>query len=150
MITLSFLGTSVSLQEAVKKANEILASDTFYDTIAALPQMSNTTLSSAEIASILRTTNKKILVDTYWNPFGSKTKILDSYKFEVNTKKISSVTAYAVNTLINETLQIIALLGKEINFSDTPHQEEENENVFPWRIAEIAEIITRKNKRYAL
>lgn len=146
MITLIFSGRSASLMKAVEKANEILASDTFYETIAALPQMSNTTLSSSEIAKILKTTDQKIVVQTYWNPFGGTTKCLNSYRFEVNRKKISSVTAYAVNTLINETIHAIALLGNQINFSNSEHYSEEEENAFPWRIGEIAEIITRKTK----
>jgi len=149
MITLLFSGRSASIMKAVEKANEILASDTFYETIAALPQMSNTTLSSSEIAKILKTTNQKIIVHTYWNPFGAATKTLNSYRFEVNRKKISTVTAYAVNTLINETIHVIALLGDQINFSNSEHYHEEEENAFPWRIGEIAEIITRKTKRYA-
>lgn len=149
MVTLLFSGRSTSIMKAVEKANEILASDTFYDTIAALPQMSNTTLSSPEIAKILKTTNQKITVHTYWNPFGATTKNLNTYKFEVNTRKISTVTAYAVNTLINETIHVVALLGNQINFSNSDQYHEEEENAFPWRIGEIAEIISRKTKRYA-
>jgi len=149
MITLLFSGRSASVMKAVEKANEILASDTFYETIAALPQMSNTTLSSAEIAKILKTTDRKITVDTFWNPFGATTKTMNSYRFDVNTNKISCVTAYAVNTLINQTIQVIALLGNKINFSNSEHYNEEEENAFPWRIGEIAEIITRKTRRFA-
>jgi|GEM_PF-6971998 len=149
MITLLFSGRSASIMKAVEKANEILASDTFYETIAALPQMSNTTLSSPEIAKILKKTDQKITIHTYWNPFGAPTKTLNSYRFEVNRRKISSVTAYAVNTLINETIHVIALLGNQINFSNSEHYHEEEENAFPWRIGEIAEIISRKTKRYA-
>lgn len=148
MITLLFSGRSTSIMKAVEKANEILASDTFYETIASLPQMSNTSLSSPEIATILKTTNQKITVQTFWNPFGAKTKITNCYKFEVNRKKISTVTAYAVNTLINETIQAIALLENQINFSNSVYYSEEEENTFPWRIGEIAEIITRKTRRY--
>lgn len=149
MITLLFLGRNASIMKAVEEANEILASDTFYETIAALPQMSNTNLSSLEIAKILKTTDQKIAVHTYWNPFGAATKTLNSYRFEVNTKKISSVTAYAVNTLISETIHAISLLGNQINFSSNDHYYEEEENAFPWRIGEIAEILSRKTKRYA-
>lgn len=148
MITLLFSGKSTSIMKAVEKANEILASDTFYETIASLPQMSNTSLSSPEIAKILKATNRKITVQTFWNPFGAKTKNMSSYRFEVNRKKISTVTAYAVNTLINETIHTIALLENQINFSNSEHYSEEEENTFPWRIGEIAEIITRA-KRYA-
>lgn len=149
MITLLFLGRNASIMKAVEKANEILASDTFYETIAALPQMSNTNLSSKEIAKTLKTTDQKITIHTYWNPFGATTKTLNPYKFEVNTQKISSVTAYAVNTLINETIHVISLFGNNIKISNNDHYYEEEENVFPWKIGEIAEIISRKTKQYA-
>ncbi|WP_157485910.1 hypothetical protein [Flavobacterium soli] len=149
MITLLFSGRSASIMKAVQKANEILASDTFYEKIALLPQMSNTSLTSPEIARILKTTNRKITIHTYWNPFGKTTKKMNAYQFEVNTNKISCVTAYAVNTLINETIQVIALLGDQINFSNSDHYHEEEENAFPWRIGEIAEIISRKTRQFA-
>lgn len=149
MITLSFSGRSTSVMKAVEKANEILASEAFYEKIAALPQMSNTTLSSSEIAKILKTTERKIAIETHWNPFGAKTKMLSSYRFEVNKRKISNVTAYAVNTLINETIYMIALLGNQINFSNSEYYNEDEENAFPWRIGEIAEIITRKTRLHA-
>ncbi|MFY0481344.1 hypothetical protein ACI6PS_01960 [Flavobacterium sp. PLA-1-15] len=147
MITLIFSGHSTSISKAVQRANEILASDIFYEKIASLPQMCNTRLSSPEIATILKTTNRKIIIQTFWNPFGAKTKNKSSYGFLVNRKKISTVTAYAVNTLINETIHAIGSLENEIDLSKLPYDEEE-ENIFPWKIGVIAEIISRA-KRYA-
>ena len=111
--------------------------------------MSNTVMSSVEIALLLKRTDLKISINTYWNPFGGKVKIMNSCKFEVNTNKISCVTAYAVNTLINQTICVVARMGNQNLLLNSKFAEEEEENAFPGRIGEIAEIISRKTKQFA-
>lgn len=149
MITLLFSGRNDSIIKAVEKANEILESEAFYDKIAALPQMSNTNLTSSEIAALLKASNQKITVYAYWNPFGSVVKTFNPYRFGVNTKKISCITAYAVHTLINETIHSVALMSNKLDYTSTNVDPDEELNVLPWRIGEIAEIISRKTRRFA-
>ncbi|CAM4065721.1 hypothetical protein FLAN108750_08540 [Flavobacterium antarcticum] len=146
MIQLQYTGQNYAIRKAVKKANEILQSSAFYDKVAALPQMSNTDLSSREIATILQESKQSILVGTYWNPFSTRTKIEKPCLFKVNTYKMSRITAFAVNMLINESILSLATKCEGLCFEETVYEEMENPNVFPWRIGEIAEILTRKNK----
>lgn len=150
MIKLLYNGKNYAIKKAVKKANEILQSTGFYEKIAALPQMANINLSSQEIATILNQSNQEITVESFWNPFSKSTKISHPCLFKVNTYKLSCITAFAVNTLINESIFAVALKCDDLNFDQTNFDEMEYPNVFPWRIGEIAEILTRKNKIQAL
>ena len=150
MIKLLYNGKNYAIKKAVKKANEILQSTGFYEKIAALPQMANINLSSQEIATILNQSNQEITVESFWNPFSKSTKISHPCLFKVNTYKLSCITAFAVNTLINESIFAVALKCDDLNFDQTNFDEMEYPNVFPWRIGEIAEILTRKNKLQAL
>lgn len=149
MIKLLYNGKNYAIKKAVKKANEILQNSGFYEKIAALPQMANTALTSEEIASILNKNMQEITVESFWNPFSKSTKISHPCLFKVNTYKLSCITAFAVNTLINESIFAVALNCKELDFDQTNFDEMEYPNVFPWRIGEIAEILTRKNKLQA-
>jgi carboxypeptidase C (cathepsin A) len=146
MIKLLYQGKNYSIDTVVKKANEILQSNAFYERVAALPQMSNTDLSSREIAAILKENNQEICVKSFWNPFSKSTKILRPCLFKVNSYNLSCTTAFAVNTIINETLLSLALKCNALNFEETKLNESEYENIFPCRIGEVAEILTRKNK----
>ena len=150
MIKLLYNGKNYAIKKAVKKANEILQSSGFYEKIALLPQMANIDLSSREIASILKENTQEITVESFWNPFSKSTKIAHPCLFKVNTYKLSCITAFAVNTLINESIFAIAMESKQLNFDQTNFDEMEYPNVFPWRIGEIAEILTRKNKLQAI
>lgn len=150
MIKLLYQGKNYAIDNSVKKANEILQSTTFYEKVALLPQMSNTALSSCEISTILKENNQEICVQSFWNPFSKSTKIMKPYLFKINSYNISCTTAFAVNTIINETLLSLALKCDALNFEETILDELEYENVFPCRIGEVAEILTRKNKMSAL
>lgn len=150
MIKLLYNGKNYAIKKAVKKANEILQSASFYEKIADLPQMANIDLSSQEIASILHQNEQEITVESFWNPFSKSAKIYHPCLFKVNTYKLSCITAFAVNTLINESIFAVALKCDALNFDQTNFDEMEYPNVFPWRIGEIAEILTRKNKLQAL
>lgn len=150
MIKLIYDGKNYTIKKAVKKANEILQSNSFYETVASLPQMCNTDLSSREIAMILKESSQKISIGTYWNPFSKRTRIEKSCLFKVNTYKLCSITAYMVNTLINESILSSANKCKGLCFEETNYEEMDYPNVFPWRIGEIAEILTRKSKLLAL
>ncbi len=150
MIKLLYKGKNYAIIKAVKKANEILQSSGFYEKIAALPQMTNTELTSPVIASILKNKTQEITVESFWNPFSKSTKISHPCLFKVNTYNLSCITAFAVNTLINESIFAISLKCEQLNFDQTNFDEMEYPNVFPWRIGEIAEILTRKNKLQAL
>jgi hypothetical protein len=145
MIKLLYQGKNNAIDISVKKANEILQSTTFYERVASLPQMSNTELSSREIAAILKENNQEICVQSFWNPFSKSTKIMQPCMFKVNSYNLSCTTAFAVNTIINETLLSLALKCDALNFEETNLNEEEYENIFPCRIGEVAEILTRKN-----
>lgn len=149
MITLLYTGRNTSIRQAVEKANEILASDAFYEMIAALPQLTNTDLSSREVATILRETERNITVATFWSPFSPATKMTHEQQFRVNTKKISPVTAFAVNTLVNETIQTVSFWSGTLDFQTVDSESEEHDNCLPWRIGELAEIISRKSRRFA-
>ena len=150
MIKLLYNGKCYSIQKAVIKANEILQSKAFYERVASLPQMSNTNISSREIASILKHNNQKIIIESFWNPFSKPTRTTRPCLFKVNTYKLSCITAFAVNTLINESLLAISLKHEELNFEKTDFTELDYPNVFPWKIGAIAEILTRRNKLLAL
>lgn len=146
MIKLLYKGHNRPIIKAVKKANDALQSVDFYEKVASLPQMSNTNLSSPEIASILMANNQEIVVQCYWNPFGKPTKIKQPCLFMVNTYNLSCITAFVVNTLINETILSLALKCDSLNFEKINADEMEYPNIFPRRLGEVAEIITRKNK----
>lgn len=146
MIKLLYKGHNRAIKKAVKKANEALQSTVFYEKVALLPQMSNTNLSSSAIAAILLENNQEILVEGFWNPFGKSTKIKQPCLFMVNTYNLSCITAFAVNTIINETILSVALKCDSLNFEQTFADEMDYPNVFPRRLGEVAEIITRKNK----
>lgn len=146
MIKLLYQGKNKMIEKAVNKANEILQSSAFYEKVASLPQMSNTSLSSREIAIILKENNQEIFVRSFWNPFSKSTKILRPCLFKVNSYNLSGTIAFAVNTIINETLLSLALKCEELNFEVTHLDELEYENVFPSRIGQVAEILTRKSK----
>lgn len=146
MIKLFYKGKNYAIINAVKKANEILQNPAFYERVASLPQMLNTEISSREIAMILKESNQEIQIESFWNPFSKTTQNKQSYLFRVNTYNLSCITAFAVNTIINETILSVALKHKELNFEATNFDEMEHPNVFPWRIGEIAEILTRKNR----
>lgn len=150
MIKLFYQGKNYAIVKAVKKANEILQNPAFYERVAVLPQMLNTELSSREIATILKETNQEIQIESFWNPFSKSTKLKQPCLFKVNTYNLSSITAFAVNTIINETILSVSLKCKELNFVATDFDEMEHPNVFPWRIGEIAEILTRKNRLSAM
>lgn len=146
MIELRYEGTNKAIKNAVKNANHLLQSADFYERIAALPQMSNTSLTSAEIALILRENNQIIRVQSFWNPFGKSTKIKQSCLFMVNSYNLSCITAFAVNTIINETILSVASKCESLNFEETLSDEMDYPNVFPRRLGEVAEILSRKNK----
>ena len=150
MIKLVYKGKNNAINKAVKKANEILNSPTFYERVANLPQMLNTNISSQKIATILKETNQQIQVESFWNPFGKPTRIEKTCLFTVNTYKLSSITAFAVNTLINESILAVACKCEGLHFEETKYEEMDYPNVFPWRIGEIAEILTRKSKSLLL
>ena len=150
MIKLFYDGKNSAIIKAVIKANELLQSTAFYEKVALLPQMSNTDLSSKEIAQILKNSNQKIYVSSFWNPFSKATKIEKPCLFKVNTYKISSITAFVVNTLINESILSVATQCEGLFFEETNYEEMDFPNVFPWRIGEIAEILTRKSKTLTL
>lgn len=150
MIKLLYTGKNSAIDTAVNKANEILQNVAFYERVALLPQMSNTNLTSYEIAAILKNNNQKITIESFWNPFSEPTKISKPCLFKVNTYKLSSITAFAVNTLINESILAVAARCDGLCFEKTIYEEMEYPNVFPWRIGEIAEILTRKSKLSAL
>jgi hypothetical protein len=150
MIKLDYDGKNYAIITAVDKANEVLNSPAFYNRVALLPQMSNTHLTSQEIARILQKNSQIIRIESFWNPFGKATKIEKSSLFTVNTAKLSTITAFAVNTLINEAILAVAIRCDGLSFEKTIYNEMEYPNVFPWRIGEIAEILTRKNKQLAL
>ncbi len=146
MIKLLYDGKNYAIRKAVNKANDILLSTAFYEKVASLPQMSNTELTSKEIATILSNSEQKIYISSFWNPFSKPTKIEKPCLFKVNTYKMSCITAFAVNTLINEAILSIASKCEGLCFEKTNYDEMEYPNVFPWRIGEIAEILTRKSK----
>jgi hypothetical protein len=146
MINLVYLGENYAIKKAVKTTNEILQSTAFYEKVSALPQMSNTNLSSKQIAMLLKDKTREIIVGTYWNPFSTPTKTEKPCIFKVNTYKMSCITAFAVNTLINEAILSIATECDGLLFEKTDYEEMEYPNVFPWRIGEIAEILTRNSK----
>ena len=146
MIKLLYQGKNHMIEKAVNKANEILQSPAFYEKIASLPQMSNTNLSSRAIAAILKENNQEIYIKSFWNPFSKSTKILQPCLFKVNSYNLSGTTAFAVNTIINETLLSLALKCDALNFEGTHLDELEYENVFPCRIGQVAEILIRKSK----
>lgn len=150
MMKLVYQGKNKAIKKAVKKANEILQSPSFYEKVMSLPQMSNTSLTSAEIATILHENNQQVVIESYWNPFSAATKISKPCFFKVNTYNLSLITAFAVNTLINEAILAVASKCDGLCFEKTNYEEMESPNVFPWRIGEIAEILTRKNKLQAL
>lgn len=150
MIKLFYQGKNYAIIKAVKKANEILQNHAFYERVASLPQMLNTDLSSREIATILKENNQQIKIESFWNPFSKTTKIKQPCLFKVNTYNLSCITAFAVNTIINETILSVALKCEELSFEATNFDEMEHPNVFPWRIGEIAEILTRKNRLSAM
>lgn len=149
MITLLYFGRNNSIRKAIVEANEILSSDAFYEKIAALPQLTNTDLSSREVAQILKETERNITVATFWNPFSPPTRMIHEHQFRVNTKKISPITAFAVNTLVNETIQTISFWGGTLDFKSVDVESDEHTNCLPWRIGELAEIISRKSRRFA-
>jgi len=150
MIKLLYKGQNNAIHKAVKKSNEILQSDDFYTKVALLPQMSNTDLSSKQIALILKESNQEIIISTFWNPFSSQIKIKQPCIFKVNTYKFSCITAFAVNTLINESILSVSTKCDGLLFEKTNCDEMEYPNAFPCRIGEIAEILTRKKKLSAL
>ena len=150
MIKLFYQGKNYAIATAVKKANEILQNPAFYERVAVLPQMLNTELSSLEIATILRETNQEIQIESFWNPFSKSSKVEQPCLVRVNTYNLSCITAFAVNTIINETILSLALKCTELNFVATNMYEIEHPNVFPWRIGEIAEILTRKSRQSAM
>lgn len=144
MIKLLYKGKNRAINKAVKNANDILQNSTFYDRVASLPQMSNTNLTSQKIAAILRQNNQEIVVESYWNPFSKPVRESKPSVLRVNTCNLSCITAFAVNTLINETLFSVSLNCDALNFEETDSDEMEYPNVFPLRIGEVAEILTRK------
>lgn len=146
MIKLLYQGKNYMIQDAVNKANEILQSSAFYEKVASLPQMNNTDLTSFEIAQILKDNNQEICVQSFWNPFSKSTKSMQPCLFKVNSYNLSGTTAFAVNTIINETLLSLALKCEALNFDTSNLDELEYENVFPCRIGQVAEILTRKSK----
>ena len=146
MIKLIYDGKNSAIAVAVEKSNEILQNPTFYEKVSSLPQMSNTKLSSREIADILKQNNQKIYIGSFWNPFSKATKIEKPCLFKVNTYKMSSITAFVVNSLINESILSVATKCEGLSFEETDYEEVDYSNVFPWRIGEIAEMLTRKNR----
>jgi hypothetical protein len=150
MIKLLYQGKNVEIEFTVKKANEILQNDAFYDRIASLPQMSNTDLSSREIAAILKENNQEIAIQSFWNPFSKSTKSMQPCLFKVNSYNLSCTTSFAVHTIINETLLALSLECDALHFEETHLDEVEYHNVFPNRIGEVAEILTRKYKMSSL
>jgi len=148
MITLHYTGTNTALSAAVTKANEILSGDAFYEKIASLPQTNTLGTSATDLSSLLKETNRVILVHSYRNPFGKVTKHITPFMFYVNLSKLSSVTAFAVHTLIHNVTLSIDTCEKDLSKKRKKYNFEE-ENSLPWKIGEIAEIISRKSKRFA-
>jgi hypothetical protein len=66
--------------------------------------MSSTELHSREIAAILKENNQEICVRSFWNPFGKSIKIMQPSSFKGHPYNLNGTTAFAVNTIINETL----------------------------------------------
>lgn len=146
MIKLVYQGKKAAIEIATKKANEILKSNAFYEKIALLPQMSNTTLTSPEIARILKNSSLEIVIQSFWNPFMKCTKIVNPNHIKINSYNLSCTTAFAVNSIVNQALVTFALKCDALHFEEFNIDDAAYDNVFPCRIAQIAEILTRKSK----
>lgn len=147
MITLIYTGTNPKLSKAVATANEVLSGEAFYERIATMREYGE--VESREIAENIKKTNLEIIVESYRNPFGKKaTKSVNPFRFKVNTSKISSVVAFAVHSLIRQTVMNISLNHKKRTESILSTEKYKSESL-PNQIGEIAEIISRKTLRFA-
>lgn len=148
MITLIYSGNNPKLAKAVANANDILSADAFYEKIAALPGYDPK--SSAEIATSLQKANLEIIIVSYRNPFGKRTtKGVTPFLFKVNTSKISSVIAFAVHSLIRQTVLNFSSVVPKKRIEALYQTEKEKIENLPTKIGEIAEIISRKARCFA-
>lgn len=144
-VYLLYNGNKKYIQNAVNKANEILATPSFYDEIRKVKKFDNTTLSGNEIAEIMEKAHQQINVSTYWylNPFHPKRCVdagtNDSVTIKLNTRCFSATLAESVNTLIHETVHAIDWLDGKQDFTHDGNASNGQENTTPWVIGAIAE-----------
>lgn len=139
MVKLIYAGRNISIANAVKKTNELLSLDVFYDAVSALPQLDNTRFTSSEISKIMKEANHNIKIDTYWWRWGANARTSESNRIEVNTARISSILHVAVNTLTHETVHAIDFLDHRLDFTHFDNNPDGEDNTAPWKIGLIAE-----------
>lgn len=143
-IRLVYEGGNANVQAAVTKANEILNSTAFYDSIRKVKKIDFSSLSGAEIAARMEKATQSISVVRKTKPIANaSTKTSDRINISRSLfgedKYGKFVLSIAVNTLIHETVHAVDYLGTGNEFTHDGNSPEGQENTAPWVIGAIAE-----------
>jgi nucleoside-specific outer membrane channel protein Tsx len=135
-VTLYYSGKSRNVNAAVNKANEILASESFYQQIRAYHQFDNSAFSPEVIARLMESSGHRIKVKVNWFVPILRT---NHDKITVSGWGFSSNLAAEVHNLIYETVNSIDSLYDVLS-NPSQSQKSVNHSV-PWVIGTIAEIM---------
>jgi len=138
-VHLHYTGNLKKVTNAVKKANEILASAQFYEQIRAYKKFDNSALSPDIISRLMQDSGHQIEVKVNWIIPTIKTR---HDKINISGWDFSSNLATGVNNLIYETVNSIDCLYDILN-NETEHRDSGSLTA-PWVIGAIAEVMVLK------
>ena len=152
-VTLVYNGKNKNINEAVRMANEILNSKSFYEEIAKVPQFDNSKLTGLEISKRMKNATQEVKIVRKIKPIANastttsdKIKISSSLFGKDSSGNFDFATA--VNTLIHETVHAVDFLTTGDEFTHNGNSADWQENTAPWIIGAIAEkmILERQRK----
>lgn len=138
-VNLRYNGKIKKVSNAVAKANEILASEQFYDQIRAYKKFDNSALSPEIISRLMQDSGHQIDVSVNWLSPNVKTR---HNKISLSGWDFSSNLATGVNNLIYETVNSVDCLYDILN--NEPNQRSSGSLTAPWVIGAIAEVMVLK------
>lgn len=136
-VQLRYDGVNHEIRKAVAKANEILVSREFDDSLKAISSFDNTAFTGLQISEkmkelcVLRVTEyyKKCTMTT------AKTMV----EIKINTAKLNGDLPSVTNTLVHETINGIDWLNQKWDFTHWTHKVENLPISAPYVIGQLAE-----------
>lgn len=141
MVNIIYKGKIKKVREAVDRANELLADDSFYQDIAAQGGFDMADIPAREIAALLRTTALDMRLVTY---IGSPR--VHGYDdrdnpdlIHVNIFRADWTRSGIVNTIIHQVVHAVNDVHRQYNFSHGDRTTEGKQNTAPFWIGNYAE-----------
>jgi hypothetical protein len=138
-VQLKYEGKNKKIKFALAEANRILANTAFYESVKNIEKFDFTTFSGDKIANEMKSINKVIKVEGYWNPF-SKANAKTQDIVQVNTAKLNRSWKSIINTLVHETVHAVDWhTNNNFDYTHNGQSPDGQDKTAPWVIGQIAE-----------